>query len=49
MAKRTAQTAPNGAIVIEIPFGANIWSTFPSMAIAANAPDCLHEPQTLVY
>lgn len=38
VAKRTAQTAPNGAIVIDIPFGANIWSIFPSIAIAANAP-----------
>lgn len=38
VAKRTAQTAPSGAIVIDIPFGANIWSIFPSIAIAANAP-----------
>lgn len=38
MAKRTAQTAPSGAIVIDIPLGANIWSIFPSIAIAANAP-----------
>ena len=39
VANRTAQTAPSGAIVIEIPFGANIWSIFPRIAIAANAPD----------
>lgn len=38
VAKRTAQTAPNGATVIDIPFGANIWSIFPSIAIATNAP-----------
>lgn len=38
MAKRTAQTAPKGAIVIEIPFDASVWSIFPSIAIAANAP-----------
>ena len=36
--KRTAETAPKGAIVIERPFGANSWSIFPSSAIAANAP-----------
>lgn len=35
---RIAATAPRGAIVIEIPFGANIWSIFPNIAIAANAP-----------
>lgn len=38
VANRTAQTAPSGAIVIDIPFDANIWSIFPSIAIAANAP-----------
>ena len=38
VAKRTAQTAPKGAIVIETPFGANNWSIFPKTAIAANAP-----------
>lgn len=38
VAKRTAQTAPSGAIVIDIPFDANIWSILPSIAIAANAP-----------
>lgn len=35
---RTAETAPKGAIVIEIPFGASIWSIFPNIAMAANAP-----------
>lgn len=38
VANRTAQTAPSGAIVIDIPFAAIIWSIFPSIAIAANAP-----------
>lgn len=38
VANRTALTAPSGAIVIDIPFAANIWSIFPSIAIAANAP-----------
>lgn len=38
VAKRTAQTAPKGAIVIEIPFGLSISSILPNMAIAANAP-----------
>ena len=37
-AKRTAETAPKGAIVIEIPLGAKIWSILPNIAIAANAP-----------
>lgn len=38
VANRTAQTAPKGAIVIETPLGANIWSIFPNNAIAAKAP-----------
>jgi hypothetical protein len=38
VARRTAETAPKGAIVIEIPFGAKTWSNFPNIAIAANAP-----------
>lgn len=38
VAKSTAQTAPSGAIVIESPFGASIWSIFPRIAMAANAP-----------
>lgn len=38
MAKRTAQTAPRGAIVIEIPFLTKIWSILPNTAMAANAP-----------
>lgn len=41
VANRTAQTAPKGATVIEIPFGANIWSIFPRIAIAAKAPDLM--------
>lgn len=42
---KTAQTAPNGAIVIDnIPLEANISSTFPNIAIAANAP---REGQTM--
>lgn len=36
--RRTAVTAPRGAIVIESPFGTKIWSIFPNTAIAANAP-----------
>jgi len=39
---RTAETAPKGAIVIEIPFGASIWSIFPNIAMAANAPVQAH-------
>lgn len=35
---KTAQTAPNGAIVIDNPFGASNWSTLPNIAIPANAP-----------
>lgn len=38
VANSTAQTAPSGAIVIDIPLAASIWSIFPSIAIAANAP-----------
>lgn len=38
MAKRTAQTAPKGAIVIETPLGVSISSILPNIAIAANAP-----------
>lgn len=38
VAKRIAQTAPKGAIVIEIPFGLSISSILPNIAIAANAP-----------
>lgn len=34
----TAQTAPNGAIVIDNPLGANSWSILPNIAIPANAP-----------
>lgn len=38
-ANKSAETAPNGATVIESPFGVNNWSSFPNMATATNAPD----------
>ncbi|XP_058075746.1 short-chain dehydrogenase reductase 3b-like [Magnolia sinica] len=37
-ANSTADTAPKGAIVMDRPFGASIWSTLPIIAIAADAP-----------
>lgn len=37
-ANKSAETAPNGATVIESPFGVNNWSSFPNMATARNAP-----------
>lgn len=41
VANNTAETAPKGAIVIEIPLVAKNWSIFPRIAIAANAPDLI--------
>lgn len=38
VANRTAETAPSGAIVMNSPLGASAWSTFPKIAMAANAP-----------